>query len=408
MSLEPSARDRGKLRVVAAAVEHAYAYAVPSRAALIDDGADLDLATSGGVPTLFSGTLAEPAVHAAAILAVARCARASFYNHAHRLADPVVTCHADRLRFEALSSCASVYARHDALLSGGVVRVGATNVDVNPATRTLLARVGGGSRLELDVGDDAVEFATEAGAAIERRVKLPVRWVKGFGEAGVAARALKPAFELAPRFLRASPPRGRDAFLAPGPRWSLTGGVAVLDPGRLRLLAPLAPFADAVRVWEGSGGVSAFTLALRGGGQFTLVLSPASSRGFSGEGATLEPLMQPVEEFDLAWQTRLEGPAEVLDGLAARGRAGYDLEAGAYFHRDLPYDLARVEMLHPRLRDARALVAEGAVRWDGDHAWVGRHRVAPPVCTCDWWVRYRGERGPCKHVLAATLVRDGG
>ena len=60
-------------------------------------------------------------------------------------------------------------------------------------------------------------------------------------------------------------------------------------------------------------------------------------------------------------------------------------------------------MLHPRLLAARKLLSE--VKWDGDHAWVGQYRVTPPACTCEWWDRYRGERGPCKHVLAAELAR---
>src|SRR6185436_10830959 len=102
-----------------------------------------------------------------------------------------------------------------------------------------------------------------------------------------------------------------------------------------------------------------------------LLLSPAVSRGFSGEGAVLAPLateaLQPLADdlaLDLAWQPRLKGDPAALDVLAARGRVGYDLELGAHFHRELPYDLERVEALHPRLRAARALVPE--VRWEGD------------------------------------------
>src|SRR4051812_39486657 len=168
---------------MAAAIEHAYAYTGPSHAALVDGGAALALATSGGIdthPRLFKGRLNTPEVHAAALLATARTARASYYRPGPFYSDPVVTCHADPPRFEALSSCASVYARHDANLSGAdgeVLRVGVTNVDLNEATRALLARVGGGSWLELDVGDEGLELTSEAGSAYERQVDLPVRWV---------------------------------------------------------------------------------------------------------------------------------------------------------------------------------------------------------------------------------------
>src|SRR5699024_4086517 len=121
---------------------------------------------------------------------------------------------------------------------------------------------------------------------------------------------------------------------------------AVGNPERLRLLAPLARFATWLRVYGGEGGTSAFTVGLGEAGTFTLVLSPAAWRGFSGEGAVLAPLiaqtLQPQADdaaLDLAFQPRLKGDPAVLDVLAARGRAGYDLEAGSHFHRDLPYDL---------------------------------------------------------------------
>jgi hypothetical protein len=25
-------------------------------------------------------------------------------------------------------------------------------------------------------------------------------------------------------------------------------------------------------------------------------------------------------------------------------------------------------------------------------------------CTCPWWARHRGQRGPCKHALAFSMV----
>ena len=105
-----------------------------------------------------------------------------------------------------------------------------------------------------------------------------------------------------------------------------------------------------------------------------------------------------------------------LGQLGTAGRVGYDLAEAAYFHRELPYDAGRVERLNPRLGNARALAASGAVRLDGDLASVvvgdHEHRVrfdgdAAVACTCPWWARYRGSRGKCKHVLAVELVRAG-
>ncbi len=70
--------------------------------------------------------------------------------------------------------------------------------------------------------------------------------------------------------------------------------------------------------------------------------------------------------------------------------------------------------MHPRLRDARDLVAAGAVILEADGATVvskgTRYRVrtgpaGDARCTCPWWGKHRGGRGPCKHALAAEIAR---
>jgi SWIM zinc finger len=98
-----------------------------------------------------------------------------------------------------------------------------------------------------------------------------------------------------------------------------------------------------------------------------------------------------------------------LGALGAAGRVGYDLAKNAFFHRELPYDRAVLEKMHPRLLGAQKLVEEGAVRIDGDSAYVRSGEIEYLVrgerCTCPWFARHRGERGPCKHVLAVQHVR---
>jgi hypothetical protein len=105
-----------------------------------------------------------------------------------------------------------------------------------------------------------------------------------------------------------------------------------------------------------------------------------------------------------------------LSVLGASGRTGFDLATGAFFHRDLPYDRALLSDLQPRLKDAWALVGSGAVT--GDDADCGFsvrsgdevYRVVlgdDDRCSCPWFRKHRGERGPCKHVLAAGLVASG-
>ena len=392
---------------MAATLEHHYAYAAPS--ALGDDG--LALATSGRAAPFFRGWVERPAARAAAMLAVARVSRARYdLPDLSRLADPVVGCAPEAVRFEALSSCAGVYGRLDldvAELDGEVARPGTTNVDFNAEMRAQLAKVGDVSPLHVEVGAEAATVTSERGAVVERKVALPVRWVKGFGEAGVAQSRLEPRLELsgpvAGRFIRALPKGSlavyhvsqvrRDAWIGTTPK---PGSLALAGPERLRLLEPLMRHARRLRAWGDDSGVSAWALDLPGA-RFHLVLSPDIWRGFSGEGQVLEEL------------------AAGDPALAARGLAGFDLDAGDFYARELPYDLAKVEELHPRLVDARRLVEAGAVRRGvPGEAWVEggtgvehRVRLADSACTCPWWARHAGARGPCKHVLAARMALEG-
>jgi predicted nucleic acid-binding Zn finger protein len=120
----------------------------------------------------------------------------------------------------------------------------------------------------------------------------------------------------------------------------------------------------------------------------------------------------------------LEDITAALGALGSRGLVGYDLAEVAYFHRELPFDLALVESLHPRLLDARRLVNEGGVRLlrrergqDGEqaealvHGTEVEHRVwigpSGSRCTCPWFSKHQGTRGPCKHVLAVQIVLAG-
>jgi hypothetical protein len=104
-----------------------------------------------------------------------------------------------------------------------------------------------------------------------------------------------------------------------------------------------------------------------------------------------------------------------LTVLGSAGQIGYDLAEEAYFRRQLPWSAGAAEAYNPRLGAARALVADGAVRLDGAQAVVGRGDQVNIVrtdaadrlsCTCVWWARYRGGRGPCRHVLAVRMVQD--
>ncbi|MEV5171026.1 SWIM zinc finger family protein [Streptomyces flaveolus] len=449
----------------------AVAYRRPSVLESSADGRRLGLETSRGAtprgvedhPRFFAGFLTSPQVAAAALLAVADVAATRYYQPQLRASlDPVVTGNGDRLRFESFSGCGGVYARLDVLapgLDGGEVGHGTTNVDVNNPLREALSRLGTDDPLHLRVGPDELAVTTLDGPVVEKKVPLPDRWLRGFAEAQVIAagfdlRAELPADE-AVRFLRGLPRAGGGRRAPVGPRWVLPvgrglrpttravpGAVCLPGPERLAALQRVLRHATALRVYGPArgGGATAATAAawevVLPGMRLTLTLSPDASRGFSGEGGVLDALATEEAAGDaeliavlLAWEPRVDVAAlaaasglppervrAALVRLGTSGRVGYDTAEAAYFHRELPYDSARVERHNPRLRSARDLVAAGAVTLDGTLATVTAedghaHRVRDEAgvlsCSCLWWARYRGGRGPCKHALAVRMVRRG-
>jgi hypothetical protein len=418
----------------------------------------LSLETCGGLtsqglapfPRFFAGFLTAPDAAAGGLLAVADVAATRYHQPQRRASlDPVVTGNGDRLRFESFSGCCGVYARLDVLpagIDGDMLGTGTTNVDVNAPLREALAMVGGSDPLHLAVGPDDVTVTTFDGPVVEKKVPLPERWLRGFAEVQVLAsrfdlRAEMPAVE-AVRFLRALPKNGRQTLWlrpfgrtlrpAPGP---VPGAICLAGPDRLRALARTLRHASALRVYgpavaPGAGPVASAWEVELPGMRLTLTVSPEPDRGFSGEGAVLAGLAGDEAAGDadlvaalLAWEPRVEiGELARESGLTAErvraalvrlgtaGRIGYDVAEAAYFHRELPYDTGRAERMNPRLRDARALLDGGRVTRDGEHYQVvggsGTYRVrlvGDGACTCEWWAKYRGGRGPCKHVLAAQI-----
>ncbi|MEV7345856.1 SWIM zinc finger family protein [Streptomyces sp. NPDC093544] len=445
-----------------------YAYLHPSAVHESTAGRrTLALETSGGAtpsgeaahPRFFSGFLTAPVAAAAALLTVADVAATRYYQPAAPASlDPVVTADGDRLRMESFSGCCGAYARLDLLapaLDGDDIGHGTTNVDINFPLRRALTRLGGLDPLQLAVGPGELEVTTFDGRFVEKQVPLPERWLRGFAEAQVLAagftlRAEVPAAEAAaflrtlPRPTRQSSPRTTrwvvpaGGTLRPVSR-PAPGAVCLPGPERLLALQQVLRHATTLRVYapdvtDGQATAVAWEVELPGM-RLTLMLSQNASRGFSGEGGVLHDLANGSAADDadlvsalLAWEPRVDvaelsrqadlPPERVraaLTVLGASGQVGYDLAEEAYFHRHLPYSAGDAEARNPRLRRARALVADGAVRLDGALASVGKgdrsHLVRAEdtgqlSCTCLWWAKYRGGRGPCTHVLAVRMVRD--
>jgi hypothetical protein len=442
-----------------------YAYLAPSSIEHAPGRVGVSIATStpGDVdehPWLFSGIFQRPRVVAQALLVVAEIARTRYYLPPNmvaailRAADPVVTSDGEQLRFESFSPCGGVYARLDLggdLLGDGFQSYGTTNVDFNPPMRAALAAVGDDEAMQVDVGWDRVRVTTPATEVVERKVKLPDRWVKGFAEVALSTAAMVPYFALdvvsARRFLRALPraqsrepawviPAGRELRLSGRPA---ANAVCLAAPERLRLLERTLPFADELRVFgpvaTAPRGPEASAWQVRlGSSRLTVAVSPAYNRGFSGEGSVLatidavdpevvERVADAIDVGDVdpdAVSAKLGIARDVarraLTVLAAHGRVGYDLETSAFFHRELPFAAEGLAKINPRLRGARSLVDKASVELINARESVvtsgGVHYVVRETpdgwrCTCPWFARYRAARGPCKHVLAAQAFRRG-
>jgi hypothetical protein len=443
--------------------EAAYAY----RGASGLDRSEVDrpalaLATSGGTARdarLFTGTVRRPDLVADGLLAVATVARSRFHVPSAMLArillaaDPIVTVADDRLRFESLSACCGVYARLDLLpdaVDGAVHGRGTTNVDAGPELRTALARIDSASPLGLSIGSDSVAVTSAGGEVRERRVPLPARWIRGLTEVAAIGPTLERRAALdhadAVRLLRAAMalPVNRPAWVSGSGRAAriahhrAQGATPANGVGRLRILERVRRHLRGLTLYGGPDGSSAWQVDFDGA-RLTLVLSPEAWRGFSGEGRALAHLADDRSRrvarvrSELRWQSRIDVDEvgarlglerdEVLGALAllaTSGVVGYDQADAAYFHRELPFDLDQLTRRQPRLADARRLAAEGRVRLengsDGEVvAWVTgsgvEHRVslagAGWTCTCPWYARHRGERGPCKHALAVQLLLVG-
>jgi hypothetical protein len=445
------------------ALDYSYRYASSSAAVATPGGLGLRLATCGGEhehPHFFRGRLKAPQRTAELLRGLVTVVQSRFFTppamlaRILALADPVVTSGGEVLRFEAFSACSSTYGRLDLLpraVDGEWLGCGTTNVDFNAPLRAALAKIRDSDSVTLSVGADAVELARGAEALVERKVALPVRWLKGFVEVQAYQARMVRRLEVkgaeAFRFLRALPrsatagacwivPAARGLRLC---RTETRGGVRVGGIERLRILEDLARHANVLRIYaDDDSRASAWELALDDA-RFCLVLSPDVFRGFSGEGQVLTELAErrwkdvlPRVRASLRWDATVDASAlaktfdlahdsvhAALCALGSRGLVGYDLAEGAFFHRVLPFDISLVEALHPRLKDARKLVAEGGVRIvrhdaDGVEAYVKgsglEHRVRLGVegarCTCPWYAKNQGARGPCKHVLAVQITLE--
>jgi SWIM zinc finger len=443
---------------VSAALDYTYRYGFPSGVAATPSGRpQLSLATCDAdqkSPHFFDGRARQPRILGEMLSALSDIVRTHFFLPRPAILDPVLTSNEELLRLEGFSGCCGVYARVDLpaeAFDGECHGRGTTNVDFNQPMRNALLRLRDEEDVLFAVGADEVVLRKGNEKTIEKKVKLPLRWIKGFSEvqAYQSRLELKMAVSAAEalRFVRTLPkaakPKMPSYAISAGRSIRLSqrqqkGAVPILGTHRVKVIEALLPRAQSLRVWcDDESGASAWEVRYSIG-SFFLMISPEVFRGFSGEGQILAALARPPADAliakvraSLKWQSQVD-PTVLAQGLGlkrddveaalavlgSRGLAGFDAEAQRYFHRELPFDLTKVEEMQPRLGNARKLVEGGLVRRlsvadrevptfevQGTGT-MHRVRIADDQqsCTCPWFSKYQGQRGPCKHILAASIV----
>lgn len=433
-----------------------YQYAFPS--ALVKTGGDdeLFLAQYSEVqkkeaPCFFWGRMEDPFITARCLITLSNVVKSSFSLSPFEIAklkDPIVTAGNERIRFEGFSHCAGVYARVDVLpggYDGEFPENGTTNVDFNQPMISALSRIGRNEKVMLSVGKKEVALHSSGQKVAERKVPLPVKWIKGLTTVQLYLAEAEKIFSFnrvqALQLFQSIPggkPKADYYLVMQGnrPLFSPVKSAHAICVGgvqRLKLLEPLLAYADELRVFPHPQMQSTTWQLYFGSIRFSLSLSRDAWRGFSGEGAALESLIEDVPDewidavdkysyanqaFNPALLAAEEGLSlqklDTITGrLSAMGLLGFDLDDNQFFYRRLPFKLSRILSLNPRMKDAEKLLEEDKVTitlktGDRVEAKVAGSAVFHTVilqgetkrCTCTWFSRHQGERGLCKHVLA--------
>ncbi|AZB08671.1 SWIM zinc finger family protein [Chryseobacterium sp. G0162] len=407
------------------------------------------------VPCFFWGNVGQPFILARCLITLSNIVKSSFSLSPFQMAllkDPIVTAGNERLRFEGFSHCAGVYARVDVLpdgLDGEFLENGTTNVDFNQPMITALGSIRPNEKVMLSVGEKEVGLYKEEKKVVERKVPLPVKWIKGLGTVQIYLSESEKQHtfnKIQTQQLFRGMPKGvvkSDYYLivrGNKPMFSPVKSADTVCVGglhRLRLLEPLLPYIDCMQVFSHPNMQSTTWQLNMGNIRFSFSLSRESWRGFSGEGAVLNSLAAEVSDewidaldkyayanqsFNatvLALEQNLSlSTTENLTGrLAAMGLLGYDLDENEFFYRRLPFKLNRILGLNPRMKNAEKLIEDGKVeilnntkeRTEARVEGTGVHHTVileedKERCTCEWFSKYQGERGPCKHVLAVKKL----
>ena len=410
-----------------------------------------EIAEVNNIPCFFWGNLTEPYLTAKCWTTLAKVVRSSFSPIPPNLRDPIVSAGAERLRFEGFSSCNGVYVRVDMkpeAVDGEFIANGTTNVDFNDPMLNALNAIQKNERVTLAVGQQEVQVITAKTKAVEKKVRLPMRWIKGLTSVQLYLADMELRFELnkiQTIQLFQSLPKGvtkGDFFITKRigkfmfsalatPESVRIGGVH-----RLRLLEGVLPLVEKIYVYESSDKETCAVVCEFGKIQMLMAFSPDAYRGFSGEGKALESM---TENLPLEWVYGLNSLLKANEmfsptmlsiendidfgtmdnltaGLSSMGLLGFDLTENLHFYRRLPFKTERILSLNPRLKNAQKLVANADIEiitkkenyleakvkgTDVFHKVIVEGETAR--CTCNWFTTYQGKRGICKHILAVKM-----
>jgi SWIM zinc finger len=404
------------------------------------------------IPCFFWGSLTDPYVTAKCWTTIAKVVRSSFGPVPPSLRDPIVSAGSERLRFEGFSSCNGVYVRLDMkpeAIDGEFIANGTTNVDFNDPMLNALNAIQKNEKVTLAVGHQDVQVITSKAKVTEKKVTLPMRWIKGLTSVQLYLADMDLKFELnkiQTIQLFQSLPKGTvkgDFFITKRAGKFMFSTLATADSvriggvQRLRLLEGILAIVDKIFIYESSDKQTCAIVAEFGKMQLLMAFSPDSYRGFSGEGNVLETmtenlpiewvyglnsLLKSNETFDptmLSIENDIDfGTMDNLtSNLSSMGLLGYDLSEKAHFYRRLPFKTERILSLNPRLKNAKKLIDNEDIeiverRADYIEAKVKGSGVVHKViidnnsqrCTCDWFTAYQGKRGICKHILGVKMM----
>jgi len=404
------------------------------------------------IPCFFWGSLTDPYVTAKCWTTIAKVVRSSFGPIPPSLRDPIVSAGSERLRFEGFSSCNGVYVRLDMkpeAIDGEFIANGTTNVDFNDPMLNALNAIQKNEKVTLAVGQQDVQVITSKAKVTEKKVTLPMRWIKGLTSVQLYLADMDIKFELnkiQTIQLFQSLPKGTvkgDFFITKRAGKFMFSTLATADSvriggvQRLRLLEGILAIVDKIFIYESADKQTCAIVAEFGKMQLLMAFSPDSYRGFSGEGNVLETmtenlpiewvyglnsLLKSNETFDptmLSIENDIDfGTMDNLtSNLSSMGLLGYDLSEKAHFYRRLPFKTERILSLNPRLKNAKKLLENEDIeiverRADYIEAKVKGSGVVHKViidhnsqrCTCDWFTAYQGKRGICKHILGVKMM----